>query len=148
MGTFSKIAGFKDKKLFKVLVGGSALSLGAVGTAFAHDALNETQAPEETEADADVLDIEGEPVVVSSDEADLADALDVESDSVEPADADTPETPAVEEASADTADSPAVVAEESPDTPDSPDVESPDTPDTPDTPDEDSPDDSPEGEDD
>lgn len=151
MSVFDKMQQLKKSKTFKLVLGGSALSIGAAGTALATG--NEAPPAEEREdkKDSTPLNLEGNTVLVSGDDV-LGDDLDSDTATPDsPASADTPETPAspaspVSAESVTTPDSP--VSPESPASPASPaSPESPASPASPasvDTPE--SPDD--EGEDD
>ncbi|CAN5557299.1 hypothetical protein BH20ACT23_BH20ACT23_25550 [soil metagenome] len=162
MGTFIKLDKMKGNKAFRVILGTSALGLGATGTALATsgdaDEARRTSVNDDVSASNTEMDLEGSAVEVASDEEILADVLDDEADSadVSPDSPDTPDTadsPATPDspASPQSVDSPASPespespasppSPESPASPDSPDspqsAESPDSPNTPDSPDDD-----------
>jgi hypothetical protein len=155
MTVLSKFRELRHNKLAKVVIGGAALSVGAVGTAFSTTAGQ--QAAEENKAEAqgeNEIDLEGQRVFapkgldVLSDDLDdatlTADSADSPESADSPATPDSPESvdsPATPD-SPETPDSPATP--DSPETPDSPATpDSPETPDSPATPD--SPDDGDDG---
>lgn len=154
MTMFDKMQQLKKSKSFKLVLGGSALSIGAAGTALATGLEAPPAEEREDQKDATPLNLEGNTVLVPSDDV-LGDDLDSDTATPDspasPASVETPETPAspaspVSAESVATPESPASpespVSPASPVSPDSPvSPESPaspasvDTPETPDSPD-------------
>lgn len=142
MGVFSNLEKLKKNKAFKILIGGTALSAGAAGTALAAHGGPEAPAEERERGDGQSkLDLEGRTLLVPNDDV-LGDDLDSENATPDspvsaesPASADSPASPASADTPA-TPESPA--SPESPATPESPaspaSPESPASPASPESP--------------
>lgn len=131
-------AQIRRSRVFRFVLGGSALSLAVGGTAAA---ASNALTREEQEAETVALDLEDGQVAVAIGE-DVAEALDDADAGIAEETEPTPVTPATPPSP------PSPDTPPTPDTPESPpSPPSPATPDTPDSPDEDSPDEDDEGED-